>query len=455
MTVTRTRDETAPTAPRSGRWIDHWEPDDPHFWRSGGRRIAWRNLGFSVLAEHLGFNVWILMSVVVVDLDAAAISFTVGQTFWLLILPNLVGATLRIPYTFAIPRFGGRAWTTLSASLLMLPCLMLLFAVTNHAPYWFFLLTAAAMGVGGANFSSSMANISFFFPADRKGLALGLNAAGGNLGAAVTQLLVPLVISWGTGVHLAHAALMWMPLIIVAAVCSWRWMDSLTQARPDGHSYRTAVRNRHTWIVSLLYIGTFGSFVGFSFAFPSLIGIGFGAHEEFVGLAFLGALIGSVTRPAGGWLADRVGGARVTALTFVGLAVGTLGVLAGVDRHSFGLFFGSFIVLFVLTGIGNGSTYRMIPTIFAAHARRASVLGGRDPGAAASSAKRQAAAVVGIAGAVGAFGGVLVNSVFKMSLQVTGDSLTPALVVLLGFYVVCLVTTWRCYLRNDSTIDGS
>ena len=294
-------------------WIDHWEPEKPEFWESRGKRIARKNLVFSILAENLGFSVWVLMSIVVVSLGSVGFAFSVGQQFWLLIVPNLVGAALRVPYTFAVPRFGGRVWTTISAGLLLIPCAMLAYAVsTPGTPYWFFLLTSAAMGLGGGNFSSSMANISFFYPEGKKGLALGLNAAGGNLGVAVTQLVVPIVITIGTGIHLAYAALIWMPFIVVATACAWFFMDSLTQAKPDGQSYKLALSNPHTWVMSFLYIGTFGSFIGFSFAFPSLIKISFVDYKGWVALAFLGALIGSVARPLGGWLADRIGGAKVT-----------------------------------------------------------------------------------------------------------------------------------------------
>ncbi|GAB2991065.1 MFS transporter [Saccharothrix stipae] len=427
----------APQAKRGGRWIDHWEPEDPQFWESTGKKVARKNLVFSILAENLGFSVWVLMSIVVVSLSSVGFAFSVGQTFWLLIVPNLVGATLRIPYTFAVPKFGGRGWTTFSAAMLLIPCAMLTYAVTTPGtPYWFFLLTAAATGFGGGNFSSSMANISFFYPEGKKGLALGLNAAGGNLGVAVTQLIVPFVITIGTGIHLAYAALIWMPFIIIATACAWLFMDSLTQAKPDGVSYKKALSNKHTWVMSFLYIGTFGSFIGYSFAFPSLIKISFVDYKGFVALAFLGALIGSIARPFGGWLSDRFGGARITLMTFIGLALGTIGVLVSVDIRSFPVFFSSFIVLFVMAGAGNGSTYRMIPAIFAATAGEV------------KSARRQAAAVVGIAGAIGAFGGVLVNLVFKFSLEGAGKSLTPALIAILVFYSLCVATTWWFYMRR-------
>ncbi|MET8760968.1 nitrate/nitrite transporter [Lentzea sp. NPDC004782] len=419
------------------RWIEHWEPEKPEFWESTGKRIARKNLALSIFAENLGFSVWVLMSIVVVSLGSVGFKFSVGQQFWLLIVPNLVGSLLRVPYTFAVPKFGGRLWTTISASLLLIPTGMLAYAVTTPGTsYGFFLLTSALTGLGGGNFSSSMANISFFYPEGKKGLALGLNAAGGNLGVAVTQLIVPIVISIGTGIHLAYAALIWMPFIVLATVLAWFFMDSLTQAKPDGQSYKKALSNRHTWVMSFLYIGTFGSFIGYSFAFPSLIKISFVDYKSWVSLAFLGALIGSIARPAGGWLADRIGGAKVTLATFVGLGIGTIGVMVSVDAKSFPLFFASFILLFILAGVGNGSTYRMIPAIFKTQV---------DDD---KSAKRQAAAVVGIAGAIGAAGGVLVNLVFKFSLE-GSKTLTPALTAILVFYALCLATTWWFYLRRN------
>lgn len=437
---------------RRGRWIDDWDPEDETFWRTRGRRIAWRNLAFSVLAEHLAFNVWLLMSVIVVHLNDVGFAFTVGQKFLLVIVPNLVSALLRIPYTFAFPRFGGRAWTAMSAIVLLIPCGMLLYAVTSGAPYWFFLLTGAVLGLGGATFSSSNANISYFFPERQKGLALGLNAAGGNIGAAVAQLVVPVAISIGTGINLAYAAVMWMPCVVIAAACAWFFMDSLTIARPDGSSMRDALSNRHTWVVSSIYVGTFGSFIGFAFAFPMLIDMSFPEYSSYLGLAFLGALISASVRPLGGWLADRLGGARVTLCVFGGMGLGASCALAGVTQHNFGLFFGSFLAMFVLTGLGNGSTYRMIPLIFSAQAREHALRTGASLGAVQAAAKRQSAAVVGITGAFGALGGVLVNVTFNFSLA-GGGSLAPALIAFIGLYAVCATTTWWFYLRKRFAVD--
>jgi NNP family nitrate/nitrite transporter-like MFS transporter len=190
---------------RRGRWIDHWEPEDDRFWESTGRRIAVKNLGFSIFAEHLGFSIWVLWTIIVINLANVGITLSLPEQFWLTAVPNLVGSALRLPYTFAVPRFGGRAWTTISAGLLLIPALLLAIIVpsgwlhsqSHDTQFWVLLACAATAGLGGGNFSSSMANISFFYPERRKGFALGLNAAGGNLGVALTQLLVPLVIIVG------------------------------------------------------------------------------------------------------------------------------------------------------------------------------------------------------------------------------------------------------------------
>ncbi|MDP9020608.1 MAG: MFS transporter, partial [Actinomycetota bacterium] len=301
-------------------WIERWEPDDEAFWTSTGRRIARRNLRFSIFAEFLGFSVWLLWSVVATRLNEAGFDLSSSQLFTLVAVPALVGATLRFPYTFAVPRFGGRNWTVASALLLLVPTVLLAVLVGDPStPYWALLAGAATAGVGGANFASSMANISFFFPEREKGWALGLNAAGGNLGVAVLQLVAPVVVAAGAGLHLARAGLMWVPLILVSAACAWRFMDNLTTARSSLRDQLAVARRRHTWIVAWLYVGTFGSFIGFSAGLPLLISQEF-ADPHAVGYAFLGPLVGSLARPLGGRLADRFGGARVTLGSFVVMA---------------------------------------------------------------------------------------------------------------------------------------
>jgi MFS transporter, NNP family, nitrate/nitrite transporter len=491
----------APTSARAGRrhWIDHWDPEDEQFWERTGRRIARRNLALSIFAEHLGFSIWVLWTIVVINLGNVGIAMSVPEQFWLTAVPNLVGSALRVPYTFAVPRFGGRVWTCISASLLFIPALLLAIVVpggwlaqqSHDTQFLVLMACAATAGFGGGNFSSSMANISFFYPERRKGFALGLNAAGGNLGVAVAQLVVPLVIIVGVPaaavklpeheVHLSYAGLMWLPLITLAVLGAWLCMDSLTQAKTDTKAYRAAVRQTQTWVMAILYIGTFGSFIGYSFALPLVIKNTFPeflGHHPFIatylaGLGFVGALVGSVARPFGGWLSDRLGGARVTLACFAGMGAATVAAIVGVQRHSFALFFASYMVIFLLAGMGNGSTYRMIPSIFAALGRRDAEENGRELEGTLLSYKRQAAAVIGIVGAVGAFGGFLIQVVLRQAslgvsalvkaaetpaekaaiAQAHADWSVPALWVFVGAYALFAAMTWFFYLRRSVAVN--
>ena len=428
----------------SGRWIERWDPEDPEFWATTGRRVARRNLVWSILAEHLGFSVWVIWSIVAVNLNGVGFAFTESQLFWLVAVPNLVGATLRLPYTFAVPLLGGRNWTVVSALLLLLPTLGLAWAVSNpDTSFSTMLLVAALAGVGGGNFASSMTNISWFYPEREKGWALGLNAAGGNIGVAVVQapFVVAAVVTAGAGLHLERAGLMWVPLILLAAAAAWTWMDNLAVARADFSSSARAVRRPATWVMSFLYIGTFGSFIGYAAAFPLLIKGQFPDVDP-VAYAFLGALVGSLVRPLGGRLSDRVGGAIVTAASYAVMGLGVAGVVVSLRLEAFGLFLTSFMLLFLATGVGNGSTYRMIPALF-----RHGVAG--DDAAATSVAKREAAAAIGIISAIGAYGGFLVPRTYGWSLA-TFDSIVPALYVYIGIYAVMLAVTWLFFLRRGA-----
>ncbi|MEO7350403.1 MAG: nitrate/nitrite transporter [Marmoricola sp.] len=435
-TQTPTDIERAP-----GRWINRWDPEDETFWQDGGRTIARRNLVFSIFAEHLGFSVWVLWSIVVTYLPQAGFALSVGQTFWLLSVPPLVGATLRLPYTFAVGRFGGRNWTIVSALLLIVPAAGLALAVNNPGtPFWALLLIAATAGFGGGNFASSMTNITYFFPEREQGWALGLNAAGGNIGVAVVQapIIVAAVVVAGGGLHLWRAGAMWIPLTLLAAFLAWRFMDNLTTAKSDFASSAAAAKRAQTWVMSFLYVGTFGSFMGYAFAFPTLIKTQF-PEITVANVAFLGALVGSLARPIGGRLSDRIGGARVTAASFVAMGAGVLWAVTAVKSHDFASFLAAFMLLFVATGVGNGSTYRMIPAIFAASTPDH------------LTARRQGAAAIGIISAIGAFGGFLVPQTFRWSVEHHGG-IIPALYVYVGVYAVMLVVTWLFYLRRGATM---
>jgi len=448
--------ENAPLTPPSSRgyWIDDWRPEDSSFWQKTGRSIARRNLIWSILAENIGFSVWLMWSVVAARLPKAGFSYTTDQLFLLVALPGLVGALIRLPYTLAVPRFGGRNWTIVSALLLLVPTLSLVVAVRHAAtPFWCMALAAASAGLGGGNFASSMANISFFYPNREKGWALGLNAAGGNIGVSSVQLLVPIAVGYALlpgdsrPIHLENAALIWLPLILLSVLGACFGMNNLTSARSPVRDQLRVAKCSHLWIMAVLYIGTFGSFVGYSAAFPLLLKSQFPTVT--VNLVFLGALVGSLMRPFGGWLADKYGGARITFLNFLLMALASTALVRAISHKDLSQFLLAFLVLFASTGIGNGSTFRMIPAIFRSlHLQRVQAGNEAARGLALDSALRETAATIGVVSALGALGGYFIPQAFATSIKVSGS---PELAVryFFGFYLLCIVVTWWCYLRRS------
>ena len=445
---TRERGRGHPTSRR--RWIHDWRPDDEEFWAGGGARIARRNLIFSIFSEHIGFSVWTLWSVLVLFMGPAYGIDPAGK-FVLTAVPALVGAALRVPYTFAVAALGGRNWTMISASLLLVPCALVTIVLEPGVSYSTLLIVAAVAGVGGGNFASSMANINAFYPQRLKGWALGINAGGGNIGVAVVQLVGLFILATAGRDHPRLVAGLYIPLIVLAALGAALYMDNLAQMNNDSRAMREVCKDAHTWIMSLLYIGTFGSFIGFGFAFGQVLQVQFAAEFdtpiEAAYLTFLGPLLGSLIRPIGGWAADRLGGARVTFWNFVAMAAGASVVYAASVRESLSLFIAGFILLFIFSGVGNGSTYKMIPAIFRAKAQLG-VADGGDPVAAEHEARRLAGALIGIAGAIGAFGGVLVNIAFRQSFLIYHSG-NAAYLTFIAFYALCFVVTWLVYLRTS------
>lgn len=444
---------SAPGRRIGGRWIDHWDPEDEGFWQHTGSAIARRNLWQSIFSEHIGFSIWTIWSVLVLFMGPEY-GFTAAQKFFLVAVPTLVGSILRLPYTFAVARFGGRNWTIFAASLLIVPTILAMVVLEPGVSYPTLLVVAAVAGVGGGNFASSMANINAFFPEKEKGWALGLNAGGGNLGVPVAQLLGLLVIATlGAGSPRVLLAV-YLPFIVVSAFLAWRRMDNIAAMSNDTGAFAEACRDRQTWIMSFLYIGTFGSFIGYSFAFGLVLQNQFERTPlQAAAVTFIGPLIGSLIRPYGGRLADRFGGARVTLWNFVGMAVATLVIIFASGIGSLTLFTIGFIALFTLSGVGNGSTYKMIPAIFTGRARVA-IAGGADRVASFGTARRLSGAVIGIAGAVGALGGLFINLAFRQSFM-TVQSGTPAFWSFLAFYVLCIGVTWAVYLRPRPAPAGS
>jgi nitrate/nitrite transporter NarK len=553
-----------PLVRRKGRWIDDWRPEDPQFWSEKGSKIAWRNLIFSIFCEHIGFSIWVLWSVFVLFLpggqygistDAATAA---GQKFLLTSLPAGLGSAVRLPYTLAVARFGGRNWTIASALLLLIPTLASAILLTPSASFATLLVLSALTGLGGGNFASSMTNINSFYPQRLKGWALGLNAGGGNLGVAAVQLVGLLVLATAGATHPRILLAVYIPLIVVAALGASITMDNLSHVRNEKRAIRDVCKDPHTWVMSFLYIGTFGSFIGFGFAFGQVLSNQFPTHffgminnlssvpatktpisdalrhtdwfknpkgtmlwdvvhhkavaikslaswtpqtvtnaagkpvvqftdpathntvqvltaklnpasynadpaavaapvklghkvdpVKIAYITFLGPLIGSLIRPIGGAFADRFGGAKTTFVNFVAMAAAAGLVLLASYQKSLPLFLIGFIALFVFSGIGNGSTYKMIPSIFSSKAQL-KVAGGADSAQAEVDARRLSGALIGIAGAIGAFGGVLVNIAFRQSFLKYANG-NGAYLAFIAFYIACFVLTWAVYLRRSTS----
>jgi NNP family nitrate/nitrite transporter-like MFS transporter len=452
--------------------LTKWNPEDPEFWQKEGKQVARRNLWISIPALLLAFSVWMVWSVVVVNLPNIGFHFTTNQLFWLAALPGLSGATLRIFYSFMVPIFGGRLWTTLSTASLLIPAVGIGLAVQQPAtPYWVFLTLALLCGFGGGNFASSMANISFFYPKVQKGTALGMNAGLGNLGVSVMQFVVPLVITagvfgglGGTGqtwvkgaatkeIWMQNAGYIWVPFILAATIAAWFGMNDISSAKASFTEQAVIFRRKHNWLMCWLYLGTFGSFIGYSAGFPLLIKSQFPQVDP-TAYAFLGPLVGALSRPPGGWIADKLGGARVTFWNFIVMALAVAGVLHFLPHDggtgNFWGFFAMFMLLFFTTGIGNGSTFRMIPIIFMTHHRcEETHTCTPEQELALKMAAKESAAVLGFSSAFAAYGAFFIPKSFGSSLALTGAP-DAALYGFLVFYLSCIVVTWWYYSRRNA-----
>jgi MFS transporter, NNP family, nitrate/nitrite transporter len=452
--------------------ISQWEPETPAFWQSTGKATANRNLWISIPALLLAFAVWMVWSVVVVNLPNIGFQYSTNQLFWLAGLPGLSGATLRIFYSFMVPIFGGRKWTTISTASLLIPAIGIGFAVQDPGTsYPTMLILALLCGFGGGNFASSMANISFFFPKAQKGYALGMNAGLGNLGVSVVQFVVPLVITaavfGGLGgdpqvwtkagvtkqMWLQNAGFIWVPFIAMTTVAAWFGMNDLASANASFADQAVIFKRKHNWLMCWLYLGTFGSFIGYSAGFPLLMKSQFPDVNP-LQFAFLGPLVGALSRVAGGWVSDKLGGAVVTFWTFVAMIVAVVGVIFflphGGAGGSFWGFFWMFMMLFACTGVGNASTFRMIPVIFLTERQRAAAGKGAPAQAQAiTEANKEAAAVLGFSSAVAAYGAFFIPKSYGTSIALTGGP-EAALWCFVAFYVTCIAITWWCYSRKGA-----
>ncbi len=457
----------------AGSWLHDWRPDDEVFWRATGRGIALRNLLFSMPPLFLSFAVWMVWSVVVIELPKIGFQFSTGELFWLAALPGLSGSLLRLAYSFVVPIFGGRNFTVFSTVTLLLPALWMALAVQDpNTNYVVFVVIALLCGLGGGNFSASMANISFFFPKRMQGTALGWNAGAGNLGVGVMQAVIPLSIYGGalavmgggpqnyndpaiSQVWLQNAGFIWVPFILLAALGAWFGMHNIRGARASFREQAVIFRRKHAWTLGWLYGGTFGSFIGFAAAFPTLLATQFPA-SGLLKYAFVGPLIGALIRPLGGWLADRLGGARVTYWNFVLMFAASLGIAGflpgGSDAGAAVPFFMAFMLLFLTTGIGNGSVFRMVPTVFMTiHRLWAKGKGEEAMAKAKREGEIEASVALGFTAAIAAFGLFFVPVAVGISLQASGSP-QAAWYVFILFYLSCVFGTWWWYRREDAEI---
>jgi MFS transporter, NNP family, nitrate/nitrite transporter len=455
----------------SGAVITDWRPEEREFWEKSGRAIARRNLWLSIPALLLSFAVWQVWSVVVAKLPSVGFQFTTDQLFWLAALPGISGAVLRIFYSFMVPIFGGRLWTTVATWSLMIPAVGIGYAVQNPStPYFVFLALALLCGLGGGNFASSMANISFFFPRAEKGNALALNAGLGNLGVSVVQFLVPIAITvgvfgWFGGdpamvkgpagavpMWLQNAGFIWVPFIAASAFAAWFGMNDIASARASFSEQAVIFRRKHNWLMCWLYTGTFGSFIGYSAGFPLLAKTQF-PEVDALAFVFLGPLVGAVSRSATGWISDRFGGGRVTIGVFALMMAGVLGVLyfLGIKDQpgAFWGFFAMFLILFFATGVGNASTFQMIPNIMRKEMAR--LMPGADAATRLRNAEKESAAITGFTSAIAAFGAFFIPKAYGSSIALTGG-VEAALWGFFLFYVSCIAVTWFFYTRRGGLL---
>ncbi len=518
--------------------LHNWNVEDPGFWKSTGKRIANRNLWISIPALLLAFSVWMMWSIIIVQMENLGFMFTTDMDankallYSLPAIAGLAGATLRIPNSFLIAIGGGRNVTFINTFLLLIPAIGTAIALQDiHTPYIIFAILAATSGFGGGNFASSMSNINFFFPKKMAGTALGLNAGLGNLGVSVMQWLLPITMGFalfgtfggeglpmqialkskavGALVFIQNGGWTWVPLLIITTIAVFFGMNNLSSASPGLSSnlkgmmrtlylvllgvvaaavgaYLLVIlkwsmwivlpitiglamvllkflspseikgnlqnqfkifNNKHNWIMTVLYVMTFGSFIGFAGAFPKLIQDVFGYLPSGavnpnapnpLAWAWIGPFLGAVIRPAGGWLSDKINsGSRVTQWSTVLQILSAIGVAYFIiqARQSpspevyWVPFFILFLLLFIGAGIGNGSTFRSIPYIFS---------------------KELAGPVLGWTSAIAAYGAFIIPKIFGQQIQ----HKTPeyAMYGFAVYYLVCLALNWYYYERKNSGI---
>jgi NNP family nitrate/nitrite transporter-like MFS transporter len=435
-------------------WLNLWEPENEQFWKKTGRAVAWQALTITTVALILSFATWFMMSAIVVRLPNIGFKFDTMQLFWLSAMPGLAGGTLRIIHTFLIPVFGTRFVITAATLLKLFPCIGIGLAVMDpETPFWVFLILAFAAGFGGGDFSSFMPSTSIFFPKRLQGTALGIQAGLGNFGVSLTQFVTPWIIGFALfgavlgesqtlvrgettqTVWLQNAAFWYVPLLILVGIVAWMRLRSV----PVKATFREQLdifKNKHTWFCTITYVMTFGSFSGFSAAFPLLIKTVYGVFPDPpdpLTYAFLGPLVGSLSRIGAGPLADKFGGGIITHIAGVVMILCIvlllmLGLLNPESLDQFPTFVVLMLVLFFFSGIGNASTFRQYPIIF-------------------SHSARQGAGVIGWTAAVAAYGPFVFSTLIGASITATGSA-APFFYGAGAYYVFATAINWWFYTRK-------
>ncbi len=437
-------------------WLKKWEPEDAQFWEETGKKIAWRTLTITTFALVLSFTTWFLMSALVVRLPNVGFNYTAMQLFWLAAMPGLAGGTLRILNTFLIPIFGTRHVITISTMLKLFPIIGIGLAVLNPStPFWLFIILAFSAGLGGGDFSSYMPSTSMFFPKRLQGTALGIQAGIGNFGVSVVQFVTPWIIGFaifgalGGGsqiftkgdttqsMWLQNASFIYVPFLVIIAILAWKYLKSIP-IRASLREQFDIFKNKHTWFCTITYMMTFGSFAGYSAAFPLMISTIYGVFPNApdpLKFAFLGPMVGSLMRVAMGPVSDKLGGAVLTTISGV-VMIGAVilmfvfGLFTPTSMDQFPMFVILMLVIFLATGTGNASTFRQFPIIFAHSAR-------------------QGAGVIGWTSAIAAYGPFIWSILIGLSITSTGSP-APFFYGIIVYYLIATAINWYYYQRKGA-----
>ena len=444
--------ENGPAPARGAAWLKEWQPENESFWQGQGKALAWQTLTITTANLIMAFIIWFVVSALVVRLPGVGFKLTTTQLFWLAAMPGLAGGTLRIIHTFLVPLYGTRNVVAFSTLSLLIPAVGWFFAVQNPAtPYWMLLLLAFAAGLGGGNFSSFMPSTSLFFPKRLQGTALAIQAGIGNFGVSVVQFVTPWIIGlalFGTmagdaqmlktaagekPIWLQNALLIYVPFVVVFGLAAWFMLKSVP-VRANFREQIDIFKMKHAFFMTLLYIMTFGSFSGFSATFPLLIKQVYGGlpgAPDPLAYAFYGPLVGSVARVLAGPVSDKLGGAKVTHYSGIGLLICVVGVTfftSPTSMADFPYFVGFMLGVFFFAGVGNASTFKQMPMLFP---------------------PRQAGGVIGWTAAMAAYGpfaaGVMIGFAYAWFGTPNAFFYWAAF-----FFAVCVAINWWFYARKGA-----